>query len=143
MNFAQIVKAGMAGIISGVILGLILKIVEYITNLKVYLLLLNVEYVPVLKNYEIPEAGEFGIHLVISILLAISIQAYMLKKAWGIKRKERFTVFLSIAVGVLLYPTTMLSERTPEITSIYAFLFWISAHALYGWILGTMLKKAT
>jgi len=143
LNFAQIFKAGVAGVISGVILGLVLKLVEYITNLKVYILLLNVDYVPVLKNFEITEAGEFGIHLVISILLAITVQIYLLKKAWGIKRKKKFTVILSIAVAVLLYPTTILSERTPEITSTYAFLFWISAHALYGWTLGTMLKKTT
>ncbi|WP_423410561.1 hypothetical protein AABM38_11800 [Heyndrickxia sp. MSNUG] len=143
MNLEQIFKAGVAGIISGVILGLILKLVEYMTNLKVYTLLLNVDYFPVLKKFEIPEAGEFGIHLFISIILAILVQNYMRKKAWGTKRTKHFTVILSIAVGVLLYPTTMLSERTPEITSTYAFLFWICAHALYGWVLATMLKKTT
>lgn len=143
MICGQKMKAGMAGLISGVILGFVLNIIEYITNLKVYTLLLNVDYVPVLKNYEIPEAGEFGIHLVISIILAILLQIFMQKKAWKSNRKKKFTIILSIAIGVLLYPTTMLSERTPEITSTYAFLFWISSHALYGWILGTMLKKIT
>lgn len=142
MNFTDIFKAATSGITSGLFLGLSLKFVEYLTHLKVYTLLLNVDYVPVLKNYEIGEVGEFGLHLLISILLAILVHIYLLKKDWGLKRKKKYVIMISIAVGVFLYPTTMLSERTPEITSTSAFLFWIIAHALYGWVLALMLTKA-
>lgn len=142
MNFTKNFKAALAGIVSGISLGLILKLVEYITGLKVYTLLLNVDYVPVLRNYEMTELGEFALHLVISIILAIAIQAYLQKKEWDTRKKRRFITQLSISVGVILYPTTMLSDRTPEFTSTYSFLTWIIAHALYGKVLGyTLVSK--
>jgi uncharacterized membrane-anchored protein YitT (DUF2179 family) len=80
LNFTQNLKAAFAGIVSGIFLGLILKLVEYVTGLKVYTLLLNVDYVPLLRNYEITELGEFALHIVISIILAIAIQEYLQKK---------------------------------------------------------------
>lgn len=141
MNFTQNFKAAFAGIVSGIFLGLIMKLVEYITGLKVYTLLLNVDYVPVLRNYEITELGEFALHLVISIILAIAIQEYLQKKEWDTSKKKRFITLLSIAVGVILYPTTMLSERTPEFTNTYSFLTWIIAHTLYGKVLGLSLTN--
>ena len=139
MNFSEKLKAAFAGIVSGIFLGLILKLVESVTGLKVYTLLLNVDYVPLLRNYEIKEFDEFSLHLVISIILAIAIQAYLQRKEWDTSKKRRFITLLSIAVCVILYPTTMLSERTPEFTSSYSFLTWIIAHTLYGKILGHIL----
>lgn len=141
MNFSEKLKAAFAGIVSGIFLGLILKLVESVTGLKVYTLLLNVDYVPLLRNYEIKEFDEFALHLVISIILAIAIQAYLQRKEWDTSKKRRFITLLSIAVGVILYPTTMLSERTPEFTSSYSFLTWIIAHTLYGKVLGLSLTN--
>jgi hypothetical protein len=126
-----------AGIIAGIFLGLFLKAVEYITGLKVYTLLLNVDYIPNLKNYAFSEFLEFVLHLVISVLLSLVSYFYFLKKY----NKMRVVIKLSLVVGLLLYPTTLLSERTPEVTSTSAFLFWMLGHGLYGVVLGRMLKR--
>jgi hypothetical protein len=141
LNSTQIGKATLAGIVSGIFLGLILKLVEYVTGLKVYTLLLNVDYVPVLRNYETTELGEFVLHLMISIMLALTLQSYLQTKEWDMSKKKKFITLLSIAVGIILYPTTMLSERTPELTNIYAFLSWIIAHAVYGKVLAYILER--
>ncbi|RSD29053.1 hypothetical protein [Mesobacillus subterraneus] len=126
-----------SGVVAGIFLGLFLKAVEYITGLKVYTLLLNVDYIAILKDYAFPEFVEFVFHLVISVLLSLVTYYYLLKRT----SKMRLVINLSLLVGFLLYPTTMLSDRTPEINSTYAFLFWMLGHGLYGVVLGWMLTN--
>jgi hypothetical protein len=141
MSIRPVSKAVIAGIISGVALGLFLKIIESGSGLKVYTLLLNVDYIPVVNTMELTESAEFGLHLIISIVLSICIQYYLLQKNWMQKEKLRFAVKVSLIVGLLLYPTTLLSERTPEMTNLYAFLFWMIGHSLHGWVLGILLVR--
>jgi hypothetical protein len=127
------------GLLSGIVLGLFLKIIQSITNLKVYTLLLNVDYVPFLKSIHLPEIVEFILHLMISIILAFGVNLYITKKDLTKERIIGFVMKVGLIVGLLLYPTTYFSERTPEITSIYSFLFWMAGHGLYGAVLGKLL----
>lgn len=102
--------------------------------------MLNVDYVPFLKNIQLPEIIEFGLHMVISIMLAFILNVYINRK---ILRKEaiyRFVLRVSLIVGLLLYPTTLLSERTPSVTDANAFLVWMAGHFIYGIILGRILS---
>lgn len=139
MSGFKVIIVIVAGIASGLFLGLFLKVVEHITTLKVYTLLLNIDYIPVLKDMDFTEAGEFGLHLIISIVLSIIIQFYLMRKDWSSAGKVKFVLGVSLVVGLLLYPTTLLSDRTPSITSASSFLFWMLAHGLYGVVLGIML----
>lgn len=135
----QLLKPTAAGLVSGLILGLFLKLIESVIGLKVYTLLLNVDYIPILKNYKLSELNEFLLHLVVSVGLSLFIHVYLVNKDWSVDQKMKFVIKLAIVVGLLLYPTTMLSERTPAVTSIYSFLFWMVGHGLYGVILGKLL----
>jgi hypothetical protein len=127
-------------LVSGIALGLFLKWIQFHTNLKVYTLLLNVDYVPILKNIQLPEIIEFGLHLVISIMLALILNVYINRKSLKKEVIYRFVLSVSLIVGLLLYPTTLLSERTPSITDAYAFLVWMAGHWIYGMILGRILS---
>ena len=71
-----------AGITSGIFLGLFLRMIEHVTSLKVYTPLLNVDYVPVLKELKLPELIEFAPHLVISVLLSILLTIFLKSKNW-------------------------------------------------------------
>lgn len=117
-----------------------LKLIQSITSLKVYTLLLNVDYIPILKDIKLPEVVEFGLHMVISIGLALLMNFYIFKKKLGQEAIHRFVIRVSLIVGLLLFPTTLLSERTPPITSTNAFLFWMAGHWIYGWVLGRVLS---
>jgi hypothetical protein len=119
---------------------LFLKLIQSITSLKVYTLLLNVDYIPILKDIKLAEVVEFGLHMVISIGLAFAINFYFSRKELGKEAIQRFVIRISLIVGLLLFPTTLLSERTPPITSIYAFLFWMAGHWIYGLVLGRVLS---
>ncbi|GIP06425.1 hypothetical protein JNUCC32_19765 [Paenibacillus sp. JNUCC32] len=131
-----------AGIAAGILLGLFLKIIEHITSLEVYTLLLNVDYVPLLNELKLSELVEFALHLVISVLLSIALAIFLKQKNWS-RRRSLFWVSLAcLAVGLLLYPTTVLSDRTPELSDPAALLFWLAGHLLYGIAMGWLLASS-
>lgn len=141
MTITGLIKAVLAGLLSGLVLGLFLKLIQSITNLNVYTLLLNVDYVPFLKDMTLPEIVEFSLHIIISVMLAFGVNFYITRKGLKEETIHRFVISVSIVVGLLLFPTTVLSERTPSITNTYAFLFWMVGHWIYGLVLGRVLSK--
>lgn len=128
-----------AGIASGILLGLFLKVIEHITSLEVYTLLLNVDYVPVLKEMKLSEPIEFALHLVISVLLSIALAVFLKQKNWSRGRSLFWVSLVCLTVGLVLYPTTVLSVHTPELSDFAALLFWLAGHLLYGIALGWLL----
>jgi hypothetical protein len=128
-------KGILSGIVSGIFLGLFLKVIEVMSGVKAYTLLLNVDYIPILKTYSFPEFVEFLLHLIISVIVAVVLFSILKKYQWAQKQIMFRTIFISFLIGVLLFPTTALSDRTPELTSISALSFWLLGHLLYGWIL--------
>lgn len=130
------------GMLSGIFLGLFLKMIEISTDIKVYTLLLNVDYFPILKNYNFPESIEFVFHLIISGILAVCLFFIINKYRWKRTQIITRTLFITFTIGVLLYPTTALSVRTPELTSISAMFFWLLGHLLYGLLLSIFFIKS-
>ncbi|GLB59776.1 hypothetical protein [Cytobacillus sp. NCCP-133] len=137
-NFA---KGTIAGLISGVFLGLFLKFIESVTSVKVYMLLLNVDYIPILNNYRFPEIVEFMLHLIISMILAVLLLYLIAHDQWAKNQVVIRTISISILIGILLYPTTAFSERTPALNSMPAIVFWLIGHLLYGWVLSLFFKE--
>jgi hypothetical protein len=137
----KLTKAAFAGILAGLVLGLLFKSIEQLTSLKVYTLLLNVDYIPLLNRINLSETMELILHLVISILLSMALAIYLRLKRLSQSRNIYFVIAVSLLIGLMLYPTTVLSERTPELTNIAAGLVWLIGHALYGWLLGLLLGE--
>ncbi|KZO00034.1 hypothetical protein ACP2W0_02330 [Pseudobacillus badius] len=138
----KIAKAGWYGLIAGIILSIVFKLIEQITQVKVYTLLLNVDYIPIINRYYFPEIIEVSFHLVVSILLSMVLLAVL--------QHERVTTgghilawctAICTLIGLLLFPTTALSDRTPAVTSIPALSYWLAGHALYGLVLGFLFKR--
>ncbi|SFE58396.1 hypothetical protein SAMN05192532_102450 [Alteribacillus iranensis] len=136
--WGQVIGAGVA---AGTALGLFLKAVEQGTGVKVYTLLLNVDYIPVLQHYYFSEFTEFGFHLLVSIGLTAVFAGFLRKKRPSRERIVPFIVTASTLIGVLYFPVTVLSEQTPSVTSIQALIPWLIGHSLYGWILGMMMRR--
>ena len=127
------------GLIAGLFLTVFFKLVESVTSLKVYTLLLNVDYIPYLNTFVFPEVIEVSFHLIVSLALAISL--YLLLVYTNIKSRSKiiFTcTIVCLIIGVALYPTTTFSDRTPMLTSIPSFTYWIMGHILYGYLLGIL-----
>ena len=126
------------GIVSGSIFGLLLRVIEQITDKKVYTLLMNMDYFPVIKNWELSEVVEFSFHIFVSITVVIVLY-YGLRKV-GHEHQVSPYIWLNVLIGGLLYLTTIFSERTPELTDMIAFTYWLVGHAIFGVLVGIMIK---
>ncbi|NGZ75155.1 hypothetical protein GYN08_07480 [Saccharibacillus sp. VR-M41] len=132
------------GLAAGTALGLILKAVQSLSGHRVYRLLLNADYVPVLKNFRLSEWTEFVIHLIISVVLCVVLGLLWERRAKrslpSAGRMTGITALIGGAIGLLLYPTTLLSRGgTPPIDSLPAWLWWLGVHLLYGAAVGLLL----
>ena len=129
-------------VVAGFVLGLFLKAVENLTNKRVYTLLLNVDYFPVLKSYQFPEAIEFSFHLIISLLVVGCLFALRNRFNWSNSALLIYSTISQLIIGCVLYPTTTFSDRTPLITDVLAFTWWLVGHIIYGLIVGILLRKS-
>lgn len=141
MKQRRIYDGILAGVISGFFLGLFLKAIEYLTSLKVYTLLLNVDYIPIINRVQLPESIEFGIHLIISIFVSLFFMLFLKNKQWDPRRKMTFVVVGGVMIGLLLFPTTALSTRTPALSDGSALFYWMVSHTMYGVLLSFLLNK--
>ncbi len=133
MKSSSRTKQIVAGLISGFVLGLFLKAAEAFTGAKVYILLLNVDYVPFLNRLVLPEAVEFGIHLLISIIVSTALGSR--------RRSKEFYIIAGMVIGIVLYPTTLLSDRTPGLLDFQAIFYWLVGHGIYGYTLSIFNAK--
>jgi len=133
-------KAGrilLVGLVSGLVLNYYFKFIEWLTGDKVYTLLLNVDYFPILKNYTFPEWIEISFHLVVSFALAF-IYVWLWKR-WN--KPFLYTVLTALLIGLIIYPTTGFSDRTPAVTDLSALAWWQTGHLLYGWLVAWLLQR--
>ncbi|MEK3884753.1 hypothetical protein [Paenibacillus sp. PL2-23] len=141
MRQSKLLTSIIAGMASGIVLGLFLKAIEELTMLRVYTLLLNVDYIPILKELQLHESVEFLLHLVISLILGSLVGSYASAKHWTRRQILLASCAISVAIALLLYPTTLLSDRTPELMNGEAFFYWLVGHLIYGGALGWFLRK--
>ncbi|PID14673.1 hypothetical protein CSV63_11300 [Sporosarcina sp. P34] len=142
MKTTYIVQGTWIGIITGVFLAIFLKIMQSITGHKVYTLLLNVDYIPIVKEYVFPEVIEVFFHLIVSVVLCI-ILVILYDKSSGFIRHHAvlFPILVNVAIGLLLYPTTSFSDRTPSVTNIISLFWWMVGHAVYGFFVGALINR--
>lgn len=135
----RIFQGAVTGLISGTVLGLFLKLVETITNLKVYTLLLNIDFIYI--GY-IPEILEFIVHLAVSVMIGIIFVflTHFLKLV-KVKQQVLLSCFLTVPTVFLYFPLTILSiKETPELLDFTAILWWTLGHLLYALILPIPLR---
>lgn len=125
----------LVGLLSGIILGLFLKWIQYATGSLVYTLLLNIDFVPFLPD-RLPELIEFALHLVVSVIIAwiYSIWIRLSPHPW------RYGILIGIASSLLFIPLTLMSDRVPAITDMTAYGYWLIGHLLYGLSLSLLAK---
>ena len=137
----KIVHTFVYSLIAGIFLGFFMKWLQDVTGYKVYTLLMNVDYIPILKEYIFPAWIEFTFHLIIAVILAYAIVWVAWKKHYTRKQLIRFTIVVNIIIAIALYPTTSLSDRTPALFSFPSFGLWLVAHIAYGIVLGILLAR--
>lgn len=139
INLKRLTGVAIVGLVAGLIFGVFLKIIEQLTGKKVYTLLLNVDYFPVLKNIKLNEGVEFSFHLMVSVILTIVLY-YVLRRYHHHHHDVIYYVSLNSLIGAVLFLTTGLSNRTPELLDVTAFLYWLLGHVLFGFLIGGMIQ---
>ncbi|MBM7703365.1 hypothetical protein [Metabacillus iocasae] len=128
------IKSGITiGLISGSVLGLFLKWIETITGKKVYTLLLNIDFIPVIGAVTWPESIEFFFHLLIAFIIGI-LFVYAAKKfttqSW--KWLLVISTILTLPTIPLYFPLTILAiKETPALNDFMAILYWTIGHLLF------------
>lgn len=143
MNTKLLKVATIHGLLTGIFLTFFFKIVQYITGYKVYELLLNVDYIPLINRFYYFELVEVFFHLVVSAILSIILSFIVLRlKITSLKLIFPFYIGTCLLIGLSLFPTTAFSTRTPPISSMPSLLYWLLGHVLYGYFLTTLFVKS-
>ena len=137
----KIVQTFVNSLVAGIFLGSFMKWLQNMTGYKIYTLLMNVDYIPILKEYIFPEWIEFMFHLIVAVILAYVIVWVAWKKHFKSKQLIRFTIVINSIIAIVLYPTTALSNRTPAFFSFPSFGLWLVAYIAYGIVLGVLLAR--
>ena len=144
MKTEYVVKGTWIGVVTGIFLAVILKIVQAITGEKVYTLLLNVDYIPIMKEYQFPEIIEVFFHLIVSVVLCVLlVTIHDRSRGFIHNHAVLFPLIVNIVIGLAIYPTTSFSHRTPRVTDMGSLFWWIAANAAYGLFVGILLGRKT
>lgn len=133
-------RAAGYGLLGGLILTFLFKWIESTTGEKVYTFLLNVDYIPVIGGIVFQEWIEVSFHIVVSVSVALGFYLlYRLRPSWK-KRAIAICAVGSVFIGIVLFPTTALSDRTPDLTDGLSLIYWLLGHAIFGAVLGIFFK---
>ncbi|WP_341984148.1 hypothetical protein [Rossellomorea oryzaecorticis] len=135
------------GIASGILLGMILKSLQSLTGINVYILLLNVDFIPYLGDVRWAEWVEFLFHLIISCLIGI----IFVKLVHQFKLTGRAVWILSFALTLpaffLYFPLSYLAiKEVPGIYDPSGIALWFLGHLVYGVslpLLNYLIKRLT
>jgi hypothetical protein len=126
------------GIGAGIVLGIWLKFAQSLSDEAVYTLLLTVDYVPVLNRLDWPEWPAFALHLIIAAIVGIVWGVVCRAARLQVKSIRILSIIVGLVIGIMLLPTTYLSQLTPDtITAPFAF-WWLVGHLIFGLVLGLL-----
>jgi len=134
----QLLKLSMIGILAGIVLLGLLKIVEIFTGSQAYVLLLNTDYIPLINDWGPEDFGGIVFHFAFCIVSVVAL-FYVLKQ---FRLERSILAYLVIFTGgsAILYTLTGLTERPPAIMDITAWTYWTTAHAVYSLTVGFLVK---
>jgi ribose/xylose/arabinose/galactoside ABC-type transport system permease subunit len=119
--------------LSGIILGLCLKWIEWLTGKQVYTLLLNVDFIPIIGPIQWPEWVEFVFHLLIAAAIGI-VFVYIVGKLnnMSIRKIVLCSFLLTLPTIPLYFPLTLLALKpTPAVDDAVAIFYWTAGHLIF------------
>ncbi|WP_010531965.1 hypothetical protein [Lentibacillus jeotgali] len=134
----RVLKLSIIGIVAGIILLVLLKIVQVVTGSQAYVLLFNTDYIPMMPDWGPANFGGVAFHFVFCIVSVVAL-FYILK----LFRLERsMLVYFAIYTGgsAILYALTGLTDRPPVVMDLMAWTYWTVAHAVYALTVGSFIK---
>lgn len=132
------------GLMSGILLGLILKFIEHLTGVGVYTLLLNVDFIPIIGTIQWTEPVEFLFHVIISIIIAFIFVKliYYFQLGTSFSKLLLLSFVLSLPTfGLYFILSELAIKEVPLWNDWIAFTYWSIGHLIYVWVLALLYKK--
>lgn len=123
----------LVGTIAGMALGIVLWAAEAATGIKVYTLLMNVDFIPWIGQIDWPVYMEWFFHMIISWGIGV-IYVFLLHYSVSDAPIHQWSLALTLATlaGLTYFPLTALAiKETPAIDDIAAIAIWSAGHGLY------------
>jgi drug/metabolite transporter (DMT)-like permease len=131
-----ILRGALTGFISGSIMGLAMKCMEAIFSKKIYILLLNVDFIPYTGSRNFPEFVEFLFHVLLAGFIGIIFACLMERKANTQKSPHIWSFLLTLPTVFLYFPLTILAKKeTPPVDDLISFALWTIGHILFAILL--------
>ncbi|MBO1510569.1 hypothetical protein [Metabacillus bambusae] len=125
--------------ISEAVLGLFLKFIQAITELKVYTLLLNIDF---LYNKYLPESLEFSLHLIVSIIISVVYVFFSEKLNLDLRQQFVFFFVFTTPTVYIYIPLSIFSiKETPALSDGLAILWWMIGHFLFALLLPLLFNQ--
>ncbi|KPB03363.1 hypothetical protein [Bacillus sp. CHD6a] len=126
-------RGAFTGIISGILMGVFIKALEVLSGKKVYVLLLNVDFIPGFKDSNLSELTEFSLHLIVAVLIGIMF-AFIIEHFHFVDKRRQYLVSIAITFPTILlyFPLTILAiKETPSTNDAVAILLWSIGHLAF------------
>jgi hypothetical protein len=118
------------GSIAGLVLSGWMFLWQQLTGIRVYILLLNVDFIPVLKQVEWNQLMLNFFHLIISWVIVL---VYIVMKKKLTVNNWLIGLVISAAVACVYFPLVALAVKpVPSVGDEYALLIWYTGHLFYG-----------
>ncbi|QFT88721.1 hypothetical protein FIU87_08700 [Bacillus sp. THAF10] len=128
------IKSGLiSGCLSGILMGWSMKFFEVISGKKVYVLLLNVDFIPGLKTQNFSELTEFLLHLIIAVFIGF-VFGYLVKrlKLHSVNKQFLLSFILTFPTILTFFPLTILAKKaTPPPSDLLALTLWSIGHLIF------------
>lgn len=123
-------KALWLGTATGFILASVLWLIEKLTGSKVYTLLLNIDFIPVMGAIEWPIWMEWFFHIIIAWIIAYLYIWWTTNKS--VKMKWLTSFVLTVGAALSYFPLTLLAiKETPPVTDGTAIFYWLIGHLFF------------
>src|SRR5699024_575800 len=132
-------KLSLIGIIAGIVLAAFLKMIQLLTGNKAYVLLFEVDYVPILQHLYPVSVVQFAFHFG-TCILSVIVLYFFLRFFHLEKTVVAYVAFIMIGSSIL-YLLTMLSPKTPDVTDMFALGYWVIGHGIFSFVTGVLVKK--
>lgn len=144
MSSRNIINSIFVGILSGIVLGLLLKLIESISQIHIYTLLLNVDFIPIINQIEWSEPIEFLFHIVISICISFVFIFFadLLNLQNSLGKLWLLSLILCLPTLGLYFVLSLLAvQEVPAWNDWQVFTYWTIAHLIYAWVLALLYLK--
>jgi len=135
----RITKLTLIGIISGCVLAGFLLIIHLLTSNEAYILLFNVDYIPLLQDVWSQPGIGIVFHFVFCIVSVVAL--FYVLDFWDLERKWFLYVLVYVLGSAGLFFLTALTSTEPSAGDVDAWMYWTVAHLIYGIMVGVMVNR--